>query len=264
MSQQDWPTSVGLPQKQGMYDPKNEHDNCGIGFIANIKNRRSHEIVRQGIQILINLDHRGAVGADPLAGDGAGILMQLPDRLFRAEVETLGITLPEEGDYGVGMVFLPSNKTGLNACTSSIEAAIKNEGQILLGWRDVPVDNSYLGDSVKPIEPVIRQVFIGRGDTCADTDTFERKLYVIRKLAHHLVWDDDIEDIGHFYITSMSARTIVYKGMMLAPNLDKYYKDLNDDRFESALALVHQRMPVPGLRDHDHHRMGQRVAAGNQ
>ncbi|HIM76441.1 MAG TPA: glutamate synthase large subunit [Rhodospirillales bacterium] len=224
-----------------MYDPKNEHDNCGIGFIANIKNRRSHEIVRQGIQILINLDHRGAVGADPLAGDGAGILMQLPDRLFRAEVETLGITLPEEGDYGVGMVFLPSNKTGLNACTSSIEAAIKNEGQILLGWRDVPVDNSYLGDSVKPIEPVIRQVFIGRGDTCADTDAFERKLYVIRKLAHHLVWDDDIEDLGHFYITSMSARTIVYKGMMLAPNLDKYYKDLNDDRFESALALVHQR-----------------------
>ncbi|HIM26267.1 MAG TPA: glutamate synthase subunit alpha, partial [Rhodospirillales bacterium] len=224
-----------------MYDPKNEHDNCGIGFIANIKNRRSHEIVRQGIQILINLDHRGAVGADPLAGDGAGILMQLPDRLFRAEVETLGITLPEEGDYGVGMVFLPSNKTGLNACTSSIEAAIKNEGQILLGWRDVPVDNSYLGDSVKPIEPVIRQVFIGRGDTCADTDAFERKLYVIRKLAHHLVWDDDIEDMGHFYITSMSARTIVYKGMMLAPNLDKYYKDLNDDRFESALALVHQR-----------------------
>ena len=241
MSQQDWPTSVGLPQKQGMYDPKNEHDNCGIGFIANIKNRRSHEIVRQGIQILINLDHRGAVGADPLAGDGAGILMQLPDRLFRAEVETLGITLPEEGNYGVGMVFLPSNKTGLNACTSSIEAAIKNEGQILLGWRDVPVDNSYLGDSVKPIEPVIRQVFIGRGDTCTDTDAFERKLYVIRKLAHHLVWDDDIEDMGHFYITSMSARTIVYKGMMLAPNLDKYYKDLNDDRFESALALVHQR-----------------------
>jgi len=241
MSQQDWPTSFGLPQKQGMYDPINEHDNCGIGFIANIKNRRSHEIVRQGIQILINLDHRGAVGADPLAGDGAGILIQLPDRLFRAEVETLGITLPEEGDYGVGMVFLPSNKTGLNACTSSIEAAIKNEGQILLGWRDVPVDNSYLGDSVKPIEPVIRQVFIGRGDTCADTDAFERKLYVIRKLAHHLVWDDDIEDLGHFYITSMSARTIVYKGMMLAPNLDKYYKDLNDDRFESALALVHQR-----------------------
>ncbi len=241
MSQLDWPTPVGLPQKQGMYDPKNEHDNCGIGFIANIKNRRSHEIVRQGIQILINLDHRGAVGADPLAGDGAGILMQLPDRLFRAEVETLGITLPKEGDYGVGMVFLPSNKAGLSACTSSIEAGIKNEGQILLGWRDVPVDNSYLGDSVKPIEPIIRQVFVGRGDNCADTDAFERKLYVIRKQAHHLVWDDDIENIGNFYITSMSARTIVYKGMMLAPNLDKYYKDLNDDRFESALALVHQR-----------------------
>ncbi|MDA1089653.1 MAG: glutamate synthase large subunit [Proteobacteria bacterium] len=241
MSQRDWPTPVGLPQAQGLYDPRNEHDNCGIGFIANIKNRKSHEIVRQGIQILINLDHRGAVGADPLAGDGAGILMQLPDRLFREEAETLGFALPEEGDYGVGMVFLPRNKPGRNACTASIEAAIKKEGQQVLGWRDVPVDNSYLGDSVKPIEPVISQVFIRRGDNCADTDAFERKLYVIRKQAHHLVWDADIEDIGHFYIASLSARTIVYKGMMLAPNVDKYYKDLGDDRFQSAIALVHQR-----------------------
>jgi glutamate synthase (NADPH/NADH) large chain len=232
---------VGLPQAQGLYDPRNEHDSCGIGFIANIKNRKSHEIVRQGIQILINLDHRGAVGADPLAGDGAGILLQLPDRFFRAEAETLGFTLPAVGDYAVGMVFLPRNPSGLDACINSIESTVKAEGQELLGWREVPVDNSYLGDSVKPIEPVIRQVFIGRGDNCADTDAFERKLFVVRKQAHHLVWDDDIEDIGHFYITSLSARTIVYKGMMLAPNLDKYYRDLGDDRLESALALVHQR-----------------------
>jgi len=232
---------VGLPQAQGLYDPRNEHDNCGIGFIANIKNRKSHEIVRQGIQILVNLDHRGAVGADPLAGDGAGILLQLPDRFFREEAESLGFTLPAAGDYAVGMVFLPRNGTGLDACTNSIEKSVRAEGQDVLGWREVPVDNSYLGDSVKPIEPVIRQVFIGRGETCADTDAFERKLFVIRKQAHHLVWDADIEDIGHFYITSLSARTIVYKGMMLAPNLDKYYRDLNDDRMESALALVHQR-----------------------
>ncbi|MEE9195907.1 MAG: glutamate synthase central domain-containing protein, partial [Alphaproteobacteria bacterium] len=241
MSQLDWPIPVGLPQAQGLYDPRNEHDSCGIGFIANIKNRKSHEIVRQGIQILINLDHRGAVGADPLAGDGAGILLQLPDRFFREEAETLGFTLPAVGDYAVGMVFLPRNPSGLEACTKSIEGAVKAEGQEVLGWREVPVDNSYLGDSVKPIEPIIRQVFIGRGGNCADTDAFERKLFVVRKQAHHLVWDDDIEDIGHFYITSLSARTIVYKGMMLAPNLDKYYRDLNDDRLESALALVHQR-----------------------
>ena len=241
MSQQDWPTPVGVPKAQGLYDPKNEHDSCGIGFIANYKNRKSHEIVRQGIQILVNLDHRGAVGADPLAGDGAGILMQLPDRLFQEEAETAGFKLPEAGDYAVGMVFLPKDESHIQVCADAIEGAVRAEGQQFLGWRDVPVDNSYLGDSVKPIEPVIRQVFIGRGDHCPDTDAFERKLYVIRKQAHHLVWDADIEDIGHFYITSLSARTIVYKGMMLAPNLDKYYLDLNDDRVESALALVHQR-----------------------
>ncbi|MCH7936291.1 MAG: glutamate synthase large subunit [Proteobacteria bacterium] len=232
---------VGLPKAQGLYDPKNEHDSCGIGFIANIKNRKSHEIVRQGIQILVNLDHRGAVGADPLAGDGAGILLQLPDRLFREEAETGGFELPGPGDYAVGMVFLPRSESHINVCIQAIEGAVRHEGQRLLGWRDVPVDNSYLGDSVKPIEPVIRQVFIGRGESCPDTDAFERKLFVIRKQAHHLVWDADIEDIGHFYITSMSARTIVYKGMMLAPNLDKYYPDLHDERVESALALVHQR-----------------------
>ncbi|MCH8237169.1 MAG: glutamate synthase subunit alpha, partial [Proteobacteria bacterium] len=241
MSQRDWPRLAGLPEAQGLYDPKNDHDSCGIGFIANIKNRKSHEIVRQGIQILVNLDHRGAVGADPLAGDGAGILMQLPDRFFRDEAENLGFELPESGDYAVGMVFLPQEDSHINVCIQAIESAAGDEGQHLLGWRDVPVDNSCLGDSVKPIEPVIRQVFIGRGDNCADTDAFERKLYVIRKRAHHLVWDADIEDIRHFYITTLSARTIVYKGMMLAPNLDKYYLDLNDNRLESALALVHQR-----------------------
>ncbi|MCZ6637840.1 MAG: glutamate synthase subunit alpha, partial [Alphaproteobacteria bacterium] len=161
MSQRDRPRLVGLPEAQGLYDPKNDHDSCGIGFIANIKNRKSHEIVRQGIQILINLDHRGAVGADPLAGDGAGILMQLPDRFFRDEAENLGFELPDSGDYAVGMVFLPREESHINVCIQAIDGAALDEGQHLLGWRDVPVDNSYLGDSVKPIEPVIRQVFIG-------------------------------------------------------------------------------------------------------
>jgi glutamate synthase (NADPH) large chain len=249
MRQPDWPTThgrpsgppLGLPEKQGLYDPANEHDNCGLGFIANIKNRKSHDIVRQGIQILINLDHRGAVGADPLAGDGAGILMQIPDRFFRAEQDKLGFELPAEGDYAVGMVFLPRNSGAAAVCQEAIERTVRAEGQYVLGWRDVPVNDEWLGESVKPIEPTIRQVFIKRGTDCPDTDSFERKLYVIRKQAHHVVWDADLEDIGNFYMLSLSARTIVYKGMVLAPNLDNYYLDLQDERLESALALVHQR-----------------------
>jgi glutamate synthase (NADPH/NADH) large chain len=249
MRQQDWPATrglpteraPGLPEAQGLYDPSREHDNCGIGFIANIKNRKSHDIVRQGIQILVNLDHRGAVGADPLAGDGAGILMQIPDRFFRAEVEKLGFKLPEEGAYGVAMVFLPRAHPATGVCQEAIERTVRREGQEVLGWRDVPVDSAWLGESVKPITPVIRQVFIGRGPDCIDVDSFERKLYVIRKQAHHVVWDADLGDIGAFYIPSISARTIVYKGMVLAPNLAKFYLDLQDERVESALALVHQR-----------------------
>ena len=234
-------SAPGLPKKQGLYDPVREHDNCGLGFIANIKNRRSHDIVRRGIEILINLDHRGAVGADPLAGDGAGMLLQIPDVFFRAEQGDLGFELPVEGEYGVGMVFLPRSPAHTSVCQEAIERTIRAEGQEVLGWRDVPVDNSCLGDSVKPNEPLIRQVFIKRGKSCEDTDAFERKLYVIRKQAHHVVWDADLEDIGHFYMPSLSARTIVYKGMVLAPNLNKYYLDLQDQRLMSALALVHQR-----------------------
>ncbi len=241
MSQQVWPASPGLPDKQGLYDPRNEHDNCGLGFIADIKNRASHDIIRQGLQILVNLDHRGAVGADPLAGDGAGILLQIPDRLYREECAGLGFTLPAPGDYAVGMVFLPRNGGTRQKCLDAFDKVIPEEGQSILGWRDVPVDNSCLGESVKPIEPVIRQIFIGRGPNCADTDAFERKLFVIRKRVHHALWDFDIEDKREFYIPSMSTRTIVYKGMMLVANVSRYYRDLDDERMESALALVHQR-----------------------
>ncbi|HJN25259.1 MAG TPA: glutamate synthase large subunit [Rhodospirillales bacterium] len=241
MSQPVWPSASGLPLKQGLYDPKNEHDNCGLGFIADIKNRKSHDIVRQGLQILINLDHRGAVGADPLAGDGAGILLQVPDRLYREDCVRLGFDLPPPGDYAVGMVFLPRHKMTQAACVAAFYKVTEEEGLPILGWRDVPVDNSVLGESVLPIEPLIRQVFIGRGDTCADNDAFERKLFVVRKQIHHEVWDINIEQGAHFYIPSLSTRTIVYKGMMLVSNVDKYFRDLSDERAESALALVHQR-----------------------
>ncbi|MBT4043228.1 MAG: glutamate synthase large subunit, partial [Rhodospirillaceae bacterium] len=231
----------GLPEPQGLYTPENEHDNCGVGFLANIKNRKSHEIIRQGLQILVNLDHRGAVGADPLAGDGAGILLQIPDRLFREDCADKGITLPAVGDYAVGMIFLPQDAETTAQCIEAMEQVIRNEGQICLGWRDVPVDNSCLGESVKPDEPRIRQVFVARGPKTPDQQAFERKLFVIRKTTHRAVWKSADEAPKAFYITSMSTRTIVYKGMVLSGNLSNYYLDLQDERAESALALVHQR-----------------------
>ncbi|MEO7725994.1 MAG: glutamate synthase subunit alpha, partial [Burkholderiales bacterium] len=169
------------PVAQGLYDPANEHDACGVGFVAHIKGKKSHSIVAQGLQILRNLTHRGAVGADPLAGDGAGILLQIPDAFFREEMAKQRVKLPPAGHYGVGMVFLPQEPASRLACEYEIERAIKEEGQILLGWRDVPCDNSGLGESVKKIEPVIRQVFIGRDRGVTVTDALERKLYIIRK-----------------------------------------------------------------------------------
>ncbi|MEN8128764.1 MAG: glutamate synthase large subunit [Pseudomonadota bacterium] len=226
---------------QGLYDPANEHDSCGIGFVADIKNRISNKIIRDGLDILVNLAHRGAVSADPLAGDGAGILIQIPDGLLRAECESLGISLPDPGDYGVGMLFLPRQPQTREVCEGIVEKYVRAEGQTVLGWRDVPVNNDCLGDSVRPIEPVIRQLFIGRGDNCADTDAFERKLLVIRKQVSKEVLGLDMEGSKTYYISSMSARTLLYKGMILGENLARYYLDLDDSRAESALALVHQR-----------------------
>ena len=229
----------------GLYDPAYEHDNCGIGFIANIKGRKSHEIVRQGLQILVNLDHRGAVGADPLAGDGAGILVQVPDRLMRAEMAAQGVTLPAAGLYAVGMVFLPRKDETRERCVASIERAVAAEGGTILGWREVPTDNACLGESVRPNEPVIRQLFVARPDDITDQDAFERKLFVMRKQSHGKIWYPGEgakgDETGVFYITSMSSRTIVYKAMVLSGNLPVYYLDLHDERMESALALVHQR-----------------------
>ncbi len=229
------------PAAQGLYNPANEHDACGVGFIANIKGVRSHAIVEQGLTILRNLTHRGAVGADPLAGDGAGILVQIPDKFFRQEMAAQGVTLPPVGEYGVGMVFLPQEPASRLACEYEIERAIKEEGQVLLGWRDVPCDNTGLGESVKRIEPAIRQVFIGRGTGVTVTDALERKLYIIRKSAGHAIQALALRHGKEFYVPSMSARTIVYKGMLLANQVGSYYKDLQDERCVSALALVHQR-----------------------
>jgi glutamate synthase (NADPH/NADH) large chain len=234
-------THPALPAPQGLYDPANEHDACGVGFIAHIKGRKSHAIVEQGLQILKNLTHRGAVGADPLAGDGAGILIQIPDAFFREEMARQGVKLPPPGEYGVGMVFLPQEPASRYACEYEIERAIKDEGQVLLGWRDVPRDNGGLGDSVKKIEPVIRQVFIGRGAGVTVTDALERKLYIIRKSSGHAIQALKLRHGKEFYVPSMSARTVVYKGMLLAGQVGQYYRDLQDPRCVSALALVHQR-----------------------
>ncbi|MFN2308695.1 MAG: glutamate synthase large subunit [Gammaproteobacteria bacterium] len=231
----------GLPPKQGLYDPNNEHDACGVGFVAHIKGHKRHAIVRQGLTILENLTHRGAVGADPLAGDGAGLLIQIPDRFLREVCAVQGLSLPAAGEYGVGMVFLPRPAAARAQAQACLEQIVSEEGQQVLGWRDVPVDNHGLGESVKAVEPVVRQIFIGRGAQLAGQEAFERALFVIRKRAENRVSDSDWEGREQFYVPSLSSRTLVYKGMLLADQVDSYYRDLRDERLESALALVHQR-----------------------
>ncbi|MDQ6962619.1 MAG: glutamate synthase large subunit [Mariprofundaceae bacterium] len=227
--------------KQGLYDPKYEHDACGVGFIAHIKNKKSHQIVEKGLEILLNITHRGAVGADPREGDGAGILLQLPDAFLRAEVQGFG--LPAEGSYGVGMVYLPQDGACRQACIDVLATTIVEEGQTLLGWRDVPTDSvkSDLPESVLACEPVMRQVFVARGASCADQVSFERKLFVIRKVAENRIIKKALNDPAAFYMASFSSRTIVYKGMFLSHQLGDYYPDLSDSRMVSALAMVHQR-----------------------
>jgi len=234
------------PRRAGLYDPAHEHDACGVGFVAHIKNAKSHAIVAQGLQILKNLEHRGATGYDPLLGDGAGILIQVPDAFLRAEMAAQGVGLPPAGEYGVGMLFLPRNAESRRACEAAIERTIRYEGQKLLGWRDVPVDNRGLAQAARDLEPVIRQVFIGRGADVGDADVgdtnaFERKLFVIRKEAGHRVQTLKLPDVKMFYVPSLSTRTIVYKGMLLADQVGEYFLDLQDERLVSALALVHQR-----------------------
>jgi glutamate synthase (NADPH) large chain len=229
-------------RKHGMYNPTNERDACGVGFVAHIKGQRSHEIIEQGLLILKNLDHRGAVGADELMGDGAGILIQIPDPYFRDQMSKCGVTLPPAGEYGVGMVFLPKESASRLACEQELERAVKAEGQVVLGWRDVPVDrNMPMSPIVRAKEPLIRQIFIGRGPDIMVTDALERKLYVIRKTASHAIQQLDLAHGREYFVPSMSARTIVYKGLLLADQVGTYYLDLQDPNCKSGLALVHQR-----------------------
>ncbi len=226
----------------GLYDPGRERDACGVGFIADIKGRKSHAIIQQGLMILENLDHRGAVGADQLMGDGAGVLIQIPHDYLRAEMALIGVALPAPGEYGVGMIFLPKEHASRLACVQELERAIKAEGQVLLGWRDVPVDREVpLSPMVQSKEPVIRQVFIGRGPDVIVPDALERKLYVIRKTASAAIQALKLTHSREYYVPSMSCRTIIYKGLLLAHQVGAYYRDLKDERTTSALALVHQR-----------------------
>jgi glutamate synthase (NADPH/NADH) large chain len=229
-------------QAKGLYDPTREHDACGVGFVAHIKGARAHAIVEQGLKILENLDHRGAVGADKLMGDGAGILIQIPDEYYREELARQGVTLPAPGEYGVGMIFLPKEHASRLACEHELERAVRAEGQVLLGWRDVPVDREMpMSPAVQTKEPVIRQVFIGRGPDVIVPDALERKLYVIRKTASSAIQALKLTHSREYYVPSMSCRTVIYKGLLLADQVGQYYQDLRDPRVVSAFALVHQR-----------------------
>ena len=236
---------MGLPEKQGLYDPSNEHDACGVGFIADIRGRKSHDIIRQGLQILVNLDHRGAVGADPLMGDGAGCLIQMPDRLLRHWAEVHGKELPAPGRYAVAMCFLPQDVRARAFAIASIERLVRAEGQALIGWREVPIDTTGLGARVIEAMPVIRQAIIAAGPAIRDQDHFERKILTIRKQVlnkfRSLAEAQGLPTTADLYMPSFSTRTLVYKGLLLAHQVGSFYPDLRDPLTESALALVHQR-----------------------
>ena len=231
--------------RQGLYDPANEHDSCGVGFVANIKGRKSHDVIGAGLKILVNLDHRGAVGADPLVGDGAGILIQIPDALYRDWAQGAGVELPPPGEYAVAMCFLPQDDEARAAAVQQFEHFLSVEKQPLLGWRDVPVDTTGLGQAVLASMPVVRQAFIGRGPQIRDQDAHERKLLAVRKQIQNplaeLAVKRNLPGLSQLYIPSLSTRTVVYKGLLLAHQVGSFYEDLRNPLAQSALALVHQR-----------------------
>jgi glutamate synthase (NADPH/NADH) large chain len=233
------------PEQQGLYDPRNEHDACGVGFVANVKGLKSNEIIRQGLQILVNLDHRGAVGADPLMGDGAGILIQTPDALLRDWASGAGVELPQAGDYAVAMCFLPRSQAAQDEITTTFRKFIEKEKQIFLGWRDVPYDTTGLGKAVLAEMPVIRQGIVAKGPKAMSQDAFERKILAIRKQTQNplaaLARRKGLPEITEFYMPSFSTRTVVYKGLLLAGQVGTFYKDLTNPLCQSAIALVHQR-----------------------
>src|SRR5881296_3912902 len=231
----------GPPPAQGLYDPRCEHDACGVGFVVDIKGRRSHTIVRQALRVLINLLHRGACGCEANTGDGAGVLLQVPDKFLRRECDRLGIPLPPPKEYGCGLVFLPRDPEQRDRVRALLHSIVDEEGQRLLGWREVPTDDHLIGASALSVEPHITQVLIGRGPAVRDHAHFERKLYVIRKLFEKAVAALDIPEPKFAYIPSLSSNTLIYKGMLSADQIETMYPDLTDPDVESALALVHQR-----------------------
>jgi glutamate synthase domain-containing protein 2/glutamate synthase domain-containing protein 1/glutamate synthase domain-containing protein 3 len=223
-----------------LYDPRHEHDACGIGFIVNINGDRSHDVISKGIEILINLTHRGACGCDPETGDGAGITIQIPHKFFQKECRKTGIALPEEGEYGVGMVFLPVNQASRLMCEGIMERIVREEGLSVLGWRDTPVGADAIGRIARASQPYIEQIFIRRAEGMT-REEFDRKLYVVRKRAEAELYASDIKEKDFFYIPSLSSRVIIYKGLLLAPQIEQFYNELLDTDTESALCLVHQR-----------------------
>ncbi|MCH8989257.1 MAG: glutamate synthase large subunit [Chloroflexi bacterium] len=233
--------------KKGLYSPEQEHDACGVGVVANIKGQKTHQIIEEGVQVLINLGHRGAAGRDPETGDGAGMLIQTPAKLFKREAATLGINLPAAGEYGVGMVFLPPESQ--TKCRDLITKVIEAEGLEVLGWRDVPLDRSKTGQDARSVCPHICQVFIGKGPAVTDAAQLERKLYVVRKVVEHSMAESGLteEEADCFYICSMSCNTIVYKGLLMAHQIAEFYLDLKDQDLVSAFALVHSRFSTNTL-----------------
>ena len=233
---------MGLPPKQGLYDPQFEHDACGLGFVVNMKGKKSHQMVTDALQILVNLDHRGACGCEANTGDGAGILIQVPHDFFVAEAVRLGFALPDVGFYGVGQVFLPKDLAERAAVKKAFTGVIQDEGQVVLGWREVPTDNSTLGKTAVSAEPHMAQVFVGRAASIKDEPSFERKLYVIRKVAEQTIrYGSSVPGGKWFYVSSLSARTLTYKGMLMSEQVEKYYADLRNPAVTTAIALVHSR-----------------------
>src|SRR6059036_154160 len=236
-----WGNTAGLPVAHGLYDPALEKDSCGVGFIADIKGKKSHQLIEDALAILCNLEHRGAVGADPRAGDGAGILVQIPHAFFAKKADRLGFSLPRPGEYAVGALFMPRDPDWRQVIRDIYSQMIKRDGMTLLGWREIPTDNSTLGEAVKPTEPVHLQVFIGRGKKIKSEGEFERRLYTLRKSISNAIYTRKERRLSGYYPVSISCRTVIYKGMFLADQLCTYYPDLHEKDFESALALVHQR-----------------------
>ena len=228
------------PEKQGLYDPQFEHDSCGVGFVAQIKNRQSHQVVQQGLRLLCNLDHRGALGADPETGDGSGILIQIPHHFFVEECQQAGFYLPEVGEYGIASIFLPQDPVARRHCGEVIESHIVENGMDLLGWRDVPINIDYVGKQARSTMPAMRHLFMGyRRLENFDQEKFERKLYITRKAIRTA-----LQDVEGLIITSMSSRTIVYKGMLIPHQMEHFFLDLSDLRISSSIALVHTRFPT--------------------